>query len=261
MQWKRIWKSKGFYIACALQVFCYLYAHMDAGTFWHSPIEYFGSADILYFYLMPRSFGLCGFLLPMVAALPAAGQISEDCQSGFLRYVIHRVGRIHYIRIRMAQSFVAGFLASLAGSLIYLIAIMILCPWNDCILESWRYVLAQGAFRVLAEKAYGFPLIADGICRLAFAAGVWGLFAFGIMCLTERENAGAALTFLIYDALSAVLGSNEITGEWAPAEIAVPWIDYSGSLADPGIRQLIYLAAALIFCGAAARFFIKRQEG
>lgn len=245
MQWRRIFSSRGFYLAVLIQCFAYFYPHMDAGTFWLDPLSYFGSADLLYFFLMPRTYGLCIILLPFVAVLPSSTMIAEDVQSGYIRCLLQRTGKTRYYGTRMLQAVAGGAAASLAGSLLYLIFIMIVCPWNENIIVSWRKTMALGSYAALAQTAYGFPVIAEGISRFCLEAMTWSLIGFSFACLFKNTGIALSMTFMCHYGLVYLCDSYANLSALSPASIAVPYIATSSPLSSFYVMQLLYLGIAV----------------
>ncbi len=258
MQWRRIFSSRGFYFAVLIQCFAYLYPHMDAGTFWDAPLSYFGSADLLYFFLMPRTNGLCIFLLPFVAVLPAATLLAEDVHSGYIRFLLQRVGKTKYLGMRMLQAAAGGAAASLAGSLLYLAFIMVVCPWNDHILVSWRKALALGSYAALAQTAYGLPVIAEGVSRFCLEAMTWSLVGFAFVCFFKNAGVALALTFMCHYSIIYLCESYASLAAFSPSFIAVPDIATSTPLSTYYWIQFLYLGLALGFSLAAAYWVSRR---
>lgn len=258
MQWRRIFRSRGFYLSIAVQVFAYLYPHMDASTFWFDPLGYFGSADLLYFFLMPRNNGLCIILLSFVAVLPAATQIAEDVQSGYIRFLLERTGRRRYFCTRIVQAAAGGMIASLAGSLIYLGMIMLLCPWNDHILVSWRKTLSLGSYAPLLQLGEGF-VIAEGILRFALEAVTWALIGFSYACFFPLSGLPLALTFMTHYGVIYLMNSfPSLSNLYSPETIAAPYLATDVPLSIYTEIQLLYLTIALGTCILSARTAAKR---
>lgn len=246
MQWQRIFRQRGFYFAVVIQIFAYLYPHMDTHVFWQDPLEYFGSADLLYFFLMPRTHGLCMILLPFIAVLPSAAFIAEDQESGYIRYVLQRSGRHRYFAQRTVQAIGGAACASIIGSLVYLGFIMIVCPWNDNIIESWRMTLARGSFARLSQHAYGFPLIADTILQFALEAMTWSLIGIAFASLTHSSGLTLALTFMLHYGITYTLETFPQTYSWSPVVIAAEPIGTQVPLLTITAMQVLYFGIAFV---------------
>ena len=246
MQWRRIFRSRGFWLAVIIQCFAYLYPHMDTNDFWYTPLEYFGSADLLYFFLMPRTYGLCIFLIPFVAVLPASTFIAEDIQSGYIRCLLQRTGKIRYLRTRILQAAAGAAMASLLGSFIYLGFIMLACPWNDNILTSWREVMSQGNYAPLIQSAYGFPAIAEGISRFCIEAMTWSFLGFAFACWFKNTGLALALTFMAHYGLTYIFETYPSLFNYSPSTIAVPDIATAVPLLSYYLMQFAYLGITFL---------------
>lgn len=245
MQWRRIFCSKGFFLAIIIQILSYLYPHMDTYVFWHDTISYFGSADLLYFFLMPRANGLCIILLPFVAVMPAATLVAEDVQSGYIRFLIERTGKGKYFLIRILQAAAGGAAASIVGSMIYLGFIFIACPLDENIILSWRHSLALGSYADLAKIAYGIPIIFESILRFCIEAMTWSLVGFSFACFFHNNGTVLALTFISHYGIVYLLESYAFTYPYSPSVLSVPDISTSVPLEIYFFMQILYLAVAL----------------
>ena len=257
MQWKRVFKGKGLYIAVFLQVFAYFYPH-QATRFWEFLVDYFRSADFLYFYLMPREGGLITLLLPFVAALPAALFTAEDIETGYLRLVLQRSGKTRYALFRIFEALSGAIIASLAGSLIYVGFIAVMSPMDQNILTSWRNVLANSSFANLAAALHGIPMVIDSLLRFAFAAAAWALFGVTFSALSANRGLALVLTFSLHFSLAYTFETTTALFAWSPAVIQVPSISYRGSLLYVAFQQFVYFAAALVASLMGLRYRLNK---
>jgi hypothetical protein len=245
MQWKRIFKGKGIYLAIVLQVFAYFYPH-QATHFWEFLLDYFGSADFLYFFLKPTQLGgLITLLLPFVAVLPAALFVAEDLETGYIRLILERSGKTKYALSRMMEAISGAVIASMAGSLIYMGFIAILSPMDKNILTSWRDVLARSSYADLAAAWYGIPMVIDNVLRFAFAAAAWSLFAVAFSAFSASRGLALVLTFALHFSLAYIFESTTALLGWSPARIQVPSVYDHIPLAYVTFQQFVYFAAGL----------------
>ncbi|MBR5960455.1 MAG: hypothetical protein IKZ98_05625 [Clostridia bacterium] len=245
MQWRRIFCSRGFWFAIIIQIFAYLYGHMDTSDFWTAPLAFFAHADLLYFFLVSRICGLCIILLPFVAVLPASCMVAEDIQSGYIRSLLQRTGVFKYYRTRMLQAITGSAVASLSGSFLYFIFLMIASPWNDKIVISWREAMDMGSYASLANTLYGFPVVFETISRFCIEAMTWSLIGFSFSCWYKNTGLALALTFMCHYGITYILERFSNLYRFSPSFIAVPVLTTSSPLSFFYIMQFAYLGIAL----------------
>ncbi|NLC32928.1 MAG: hypothetical protein GX781_06485 [Clostridiales bacterium] len=259
MQTKRIFLSRGLYIAVTLQLFAYFYPHMDTSMFFYEPLKYFGSADFLYFYLMPRELGLVHVLLPLVAVLPSATFAAEDAHMGFLNYQLYRSGEKKYMRLQIQSALLGSVFASLAGSMLYVAFIALASPMSgDHVLESWRQIIKQSAYAPLLY-ANGWPIVLDSVFRFALAAAVWSMVGVGLTALTQNAGLGLVLTLAIAYQSNAVLQMNPALIYWSQRSLVAINIAYIDSLWANTIRQLIYFLIGITTALIGLKILMTRR--
>lgn len=259
MQWKRIFKGKGLYLAIALQLFAYIYPHQIT-DFGQSLLDYFGGADFLYFFLNPTQVGgLITLLLPFVAVLPAALFVAEDVETGYIRLILERSGKKKYALSRMMEAMAGAVIASLAGSLIYIGFIAILSPMDKNILTSWRDVLAKSSYADLAAAWYGIPMVIDNVLRFAFAAATWSVFGMAFSAFSASRGLALVLTFTLQFSLGYIFESTTALLHWSPAKIQIPSVFDQIPLAYITLQQFIYFSAGLAACLLGMRYRLHKM--
>lgn len=250
MQWKRILKQKGFYLAAAIQFFALLYPHMDTVVFWNAFSRYFESGTLFYNFALSADLGLSTLLLPFIALLPAALFVGEDIQSGFTRLVLQRKGRVKYAFTRCLQAMGGAGLASFMGTALYLVLLLLICPLKTIGTgESWREGMMQGTYGFLVKPLGGFPYMLETGLRFAFAAMIWALVGVGINTLCKSKGLTLGLTFLIHFSLVYFLESTYKLSQssWSPAVVQNPPSHETTPLIVYYLKQALYFLAAAGF--------------
>lgn len=256
---RRIFKNPGFWFAIGLGVFAMHYPHMDTYDFWHMPLDYFSSADFLYFMMMPLQHGLTRLLLPMIVTLPAAAFLAEDRKNRYHLLLVHRYGPRRYMRRRMAQAAGAAVFAAAAGFLLYAFFVAAACPWHDHIIASWRY-LEGSAFDLWVNRFEGMPFLGFQLLCLMLSSAVWGLMGFSISCFTKNGGVVIGGTFLTHYTASWICSRNARLYPWSPMALQASPCGYDGSIAMIVVRLLAWLALALFLSIVSAKRFMDSVE-
>lgn len=253
MQWKRIFKEKGFYMAVAIQLFCLFFGHGGLGIL--------KEPGFFYNFAVGAQLGLSPLLLPLIALLPAALFIGEDIETGFARLVLQRSGRGHYGLTRALQAISGGALAAFIGTALFGIITLLLSAWpgEDV---NWRYAMERDIYAFVATPLYGLPYLAETALRFAFAAATWALIGLGISALCKGRGLTLGLTFLIHFSLVYFWENTYQLSilYWSPAVIQNPPGSASIPLVGFYLRQGFYFLLGAAFGGWALHRTLKQLQ-
>lgn len=257
---RRLIKRQGFWIAVLLVIISMLYPHMDTHVFWQTPLEYFASADFLYFMMMPLRFGLSQLLLPLIATLPAAVFLAEDKQYNLVSLMCYRYGKRRYCFHRMNMAGYDAAFAAVLGMMVYTLFVGVASPWHSNIISSWRN-LSDSSFNLWINEYEGLPFIAFNFFCLAMTAATWGIVGFCISCFTNNTGIVIGGTFLIHYlcswSLTYVLGYSI----WSPMILQTPHTRYEGSIILIVVRLLIWFIIAYLAGILCSMRYIAKLEG
>ena len=173
---KELLKEKAFWISTVV----YFAALLAAFPFYQIELP-LGTGSFVKMYNTALNSQIVLFLLPIAAVLPMGAIYVKESSSGFLRLYITRISCMEYIRKKLLQIYVSGFLPFfLAGGAALLLSFLLVypmelegeAPWEE-IWKSCRFllrvsltggILAQisGIFASLFRNyymAYGLPFV------------------------------------------------------------------------------------------------------
>lgn len=258
MQWKRIFKQKGFYLAAALQLFAYFFAFRNQ-YFWEFLKDFFNLGSVFYFFANAIQEEGCVLFLPFIAVLPAASFIGEDIETGFIRLVLQRRGKSRYIFTSMMQAMGGAGLASLTGSLLYVLFLLIFSPLGGDH-HGYEAAFQKGSLAFLVNSRYSLPYIFETVLRFALTAAIWALVGLGISALCKSTGLTLALTFMVHFSLIYFMESFYTLFEWSPGMMQTLSYLPTAPLPVLYLRQTLYLLPAIGFSAGAGYRQIKQLQ-
>jgi len=248
----------GFLAAVALTLYSWWFVNSNASLSLSDPRAYFGSGDFSYHFRVSLELGFFHTAIPLAAMLPLGFWLCEEISTRYIDLALGRQNLRGYLSGRMAAAALSGALAVLAGSLIYILWLLLLSgPASTD--EALTRMLAEHSvhgWRLL--PGYFHVYVTESVARLLLSAMVWALVACGFSALWPNKAFVFVAVFaasVLLDALVGALFGQE--NRLSNLQVQSRGLEVPLNLAF--LRQTLYLLGALLF--SAFALFLRFGKG
>ncbi|MBE6051693.1 MAG: hypothetical protein E7214_13850 [Clostridium sp.] len=205
-------------------------------------IPYLNADACIYFIRIRTSLPDCYYpvLMPIIACIPAATKYIIDKKSGILNYILLKIRRKDYIKVRLIVNILVSGLMSVIPQIIVLIFLLLKYKINDTEMEVW------GAFNnIFYDSRLLYAII---LIIIAFvSSAVFSTFALGISAIVENKYLTILIPFvymIISGTIFELIGINKI---FSLNTTILFMIDCTGDLTTSNviIYQLILLCIGI----------------